>query len=222
GLLLLEAGEVGARDRVLAPPVAVAVGAVHRAVELVGARLGHRVDHRAGGTGDGGVVVGDVDVDRLDGVHRHRLAHGREVVRLQAEGVAGVDAVDADGVVARVLAADADLAARLVALGDARIQADVVLDVAVGRGQRLDLLLRHAGAGAHLVRAEDVRTAGHADHADGAQLGHFADQRGVDGRDLVQGQVDAFLGAGALARLGHGHGVRTADAQAAGVVAAAG
>src|SRR5690606_27319691 len=134
GLLLLEAGEVGARDRVLAPPVAVAVGAVHRAVELVGARLGPRVPHRAGGTGDGGVVVGDVDVDRLDGVHRHRLAHGREVVRLQAEGVAGVDAVDADGVVARVLAADADLAARLVALGDARIQADVVLDVAVGRG----------------------------------------------------------------------------------------
>src|SRR3546814_12325000 len=43
----------------------------------------------------------------------------------------------------------------------------------------------------------------------------------VDRADLVQVEVDAFLGIGAGAGLGDGDGVGTADAQAAGVVAAA-
>src|SRR5690606_7674095 len=222
GALVVEAGERRAAGRVVTDHVGVAVHAVQRAVELVGAGLGHRVDHRAGGAGDGGVVVGDVDVDRLDGVHRDRLAHGREVVRLQTEGVAGVHAVDADGVVARVLATDGQLAARLVGLRHARVEADVVLDVAVDRRQSLDLLLLDAGARAHLVGAEHFRATREADHLHRAQAGDVTGQRCVDGADLVQGQVHALLGLGAFAGLGLGHGVRTTHAQAAGVVAAAG
>src|SRR5690606_12830435 len=156
------------------------------------------------------------------GIHRHRLAHGREVVGLQPEGIAGVDAVDADGVVARILAADADLAARLVALGDARIHAHIVLDVAVCRLQRLDLLLLDVGPGPHLVRAEDVRAASHADCRDGAEGRHVRSQRRVDRVHLVQRQVYVVLGLRAFARLGDRDLVRATDAQAAGVVAAAG
>jgi len=127
-------------SRILAEPVAVATRPVHRAVELVGAGLGHRVDVGAGGAGDGHVVVRQVDVDGLDGVHRHRLTPGRHVVAFQAKGVTGRDAVDGDGVEARVLAAGGDGARGAIDERHARVQAHVVLDVAVDRRQGLDVL----------------------------------------------------------------------------------
>ncbi|KAG1444741.1 hypothetical protein G6F57_017740 [Rhizopus arrhizus] len=97
GLLVIEAVEADA-VQLLADHVLVAVRVVHGAAEVVGTRLGHRIDHRTGTAGDGGVIVGDVDVDFLDRIHRHRLTLGRQVVGFQAERVAGADAVDADGV----------------------------------------------------------------------------------------------------------------------------
>src|SRR5690606_21999450 len=117
--------------RVVTHPLRIAVDVVDRAGELVGTGLCHRVHDRAGGTGDGDVVVGQVDVDRLDGVDRHRLAQGREVAGLQAEGVAGVHTVDADGIEARVLAASGQLQTVLVGLHHTRIQARDILQVAL-------------------------------------------------------------------------------------------
>src|SRR5690606_36600643 len=180
------------------------------------------VDHRAGAAGDGDVIVGQVDVDRLDRIHRHRLAHGRQVVGLQAERVVGAHAVDADGVEAGVLAAGRDLAAALVGLGQARVEAHIVLDVALDRRQGLDLGVADAGAGAHLVGAEDVGTDVGAGGDHGDEGGEVAGEAGIDLVDLVQRQIDVVLGGGARARLADVDGVRAAHAQAAGVVAAAG
>ena len=220
GLLVVEAVELDAFE-LLAHHVLVAIGVIDASVELVGARLGHRVDHGAGTTGDGGVVVGQVDVDRLDRVHRHRLALGRQVVGLQAERVAGADAVDADGVVAGVLAAGRDRTVSLADLRDARIEADVVLDVAVGRRQRFDGFAADVGAGAHLVGAEDFRTGdGNGFHR--GERGDVVFQFGIDRVDLAQRQVDVFFGVGTRARLVDGDAVRATDAQAARGVTAAG
>src|SRR5690606_4855206 len=162
-------------------PVAVAVIAVHRAAELVGARLGHRVDVGARRTGDGHVVVGQVDVDRFDRLHRHRLATGGHDVAFEAKGVAGGDAVNADRVVARVLAGGADRARGAVYEGYARIQAHVVRGVAADRGQRFDGGAVDVGAGANLGRAEYFRAAGDADRGHRAECGHIAGQGCVDG-----------------------------------------
>src|SRR5690606_15637001 len=136
--------------------------------------------------------------------------------------VVGAHAVDADGVEAGVLAAGGDLAALLVGLGDARIQAHVVLDAALDGRQGVDLVAADIGAGAHLVRTEDVGGGG-ADDLDGLQLGRLGGgQVDVDRRGLAQHQVHILLHLALEAVADHGDGVRTAHAQAAGVVAAAG
>src|SRR3546814_1605305 len=89
-------------------PVAVAdevagtlVDVVHRAVELVGTRLGHGIDRGADGIG-GDVVIGDLDVVGGDGIHRDRAAGVGHAVAVQAEGVALGQAIDRNGVVAVV------------------------------------------------------------------------------------------------------------------------
>src|SRR5690606_2210776 len=179
---------------------------------------------RTGTTVDGGVVVGQVDVDFLDGIHRHRLTLGRQVVRLQTERIARADAVDADGVEAGVLATGGDRTVRLADLRDTRVKTDVILDVAVGRRQRFHLLAGHVGAGTHLVGTEDFRATGHGHHLHRFQRGRsqVAGQGGIDGVDLVQVQVHAVFGLGAFTRLGDGDGVRTTHAQAARVVTTGG
>src|SRR3546814_4365599 len=63
------------------------VDVVHRAVELVGTRLGHGIDRGADGIG-GDVVIGDLDVVGGDGIHRDRAAGVGHAVAVQAEGVA--------------------------------------------------------------------------------------------------------------------------------------
>ncbi|CRD47817.1 hypothetical protein BN1263170055 [Stenotrophomonas indicatrix] len=206
--------------QVLADHVLVAVRVIHGAAEVVGTRLGHRIDHRARTAGNGGVVVGDVDVDFLDRIHRHRLTLGRQVVGFQAERIAGTDAIDADRVVTGVLTTDRDRTVGLADLRDARIEADVILDVAVHRRQRLQRFAVDVGAGAHLVGAEQVAAHCGSHDLDGIQIGggDIAGQVGVDRVDLVQVEVHALFGLGALTRLGDGDGVRTTHAQAARVV----
>ena len=221
GLFLVEAVEVDA-TQLVAHPVTVADGVVGAAVELVGARLGHGVDHRAGATGDGGVVVGQVDLDFLDRVHGDRLALGRHVVGLEAERVGVADAVDADDVEARVLATGRDRAIGLADLRDARVEADVVLDVARRRRQGLEGVVVEVGAGAHLGGTEDLGATGHADRGHGGERGDVAGELGVDGVGGVQAEIDVVLGLGAGAGLGDGDLVRAAHAQAAGAVAATG
>src|SRR5690606_15560118 len=221
GGLVLEAAEVAA-VLVVADHRVVAPQAVDAAVELVGVGLGDGDDHAAGTAVDGEVVVGDVDGHFLDDVHRERLARGRQAVRLKAEGVVGADAVDADDVVARVLAADEDLVARLLGLDDARVEAGVVLQAALDRREGLDLVAGDVGAGTHLLGAEHVG-AGGADHLDGLQLGDIgAGQVDIDGGELAQDQVHVLLHFALESVTDHGDGVRAADAQAAGVVTAAG
>src|SRR5690606_6517563 len=220
GDLVVEAGEVGGVAlQARTHHVLVAVGRVHAARQASGTGLRHGVNDGTGATEDGGVVVGQVDVDFLDRVHRDRLALGREVVGLQAEGIAGADAVDADRVEAGVLATGRDRAIGLADLRDARVEADVVLHVAVGRRQRVHLLAGHVDAGAHLVGAEHVRAADvGTDDFHALQGGHVAFQAGVDRVDLVQVEVHALFGLGAFTGLGHGDGIRTADAETASVV----
>ncbi len=220
GFFVLEAVELDAAQ-FLAHPVLVAERVIRGAVEFIGTRLRHRVDDRAGAAGDRGVVIGQIDVDRLDGVDRDRLALGRQVVGLQAEWIGSADAVDADRVVARVLAAGGNRAVGLADLRDARIQPDVVLDVAIGRRKALDGLERDVRACAHLVGTEDLRTAS-GDRLHRAERRHFVVERGVDRVDLVQGQIDVLFGIGPRAGLVDRDAVRTADTEAARVVAAAG
>src|SRR5690606_22224673 len=96
--------------------------------------------------GNGDVVVRQVDVDRFDRFHRHRLAAGGHVVAFKTEGIAGGHAVDADRVVARVLTTGTDRARSAVDERNARIETHEVLDVAADRRQRLDRRLVDAGA----------------------------------------------------------------------------
>src|SRR5690606_24697745 len=189
--------------------------------ELVDADLGDRDDDRAGGAGDGDDVVRHGVADRLDRVHRHRLAQRLHVGGLYTDLVVWTAAYVAVDYASSILAARRDLAAALVGLGDARIHADVVLDVALDRGQRLDLLLGHVGAGTHLVGAEDVRLR-RGDHLHGLEGGGGGGQVDVHGGHFAEQQVDVFLGLALEALAGHGDGVRAADAQAAGVVATVG
>src|SRR3546814_9171818 len=83
-------GDIGIEQRVfLAVALAehaagVLVHVVRRAVELVGAGLGDRVDGRADGVG-GDVVVGHREVVGGDGDDRNRGARVRHAVCVQAE-----------------------------------------------------------------------------------------------------------------------------------------
>src|SRR3546814_18493133 len=84
-------------------PVAVAdevagtlVDVVHRAVELVGTRLGHGIDRGADGIG-GDVVIGDLDVVGGAGIHRDRAAGDGHAIDVTAEGGARGQANDQDG-----------------------------------------------------------------------------------------------------------------------------
>ena len=76
-----------------------------RAVERVGARLGHRVDDRAGGAAELGVVLPDEDLRLLHALDRH--AHLAAVVLAQVVVVVP-GAVDEERVVARVHAVGRD------------------------------------------------------------------------------------------------------------------
>ena len=118
-----------------------------------------------------------------------------------------------------MLATGGDLATPLIGLRQARVQAHVILDAALDRRQRLDLLTGYVAARTHLVRAEDLR-AHRGDGFNRLQCRHVARQVGVEGVDLVEVQVHAFLGLRTSTGLVDGDCVRTADAQAAGVVAA--
>ena len=187
----------------------VLVDEVRRAVEVVGARLGDGVDRRAHAAARGHVVVGGGDVVFLDRVLRDRRALGRQAVVVQAEGVARVDGVDGDAVVAEVLAVGRERAAVAVGDHDAGIGAHDVLDRAVGGRHAVHVFARERRGDALVVRLDDRR----ARHRDGGQF--LRGDRHVDLRHLVQGQVDVLL------RLRAGFGlvdrdrVRAADAQAA-------
>jgi len=130
GGLIFEAGE-----RLIVATIAdhrvVAIDENRAAFELVGAGLGHRVDVGAGVAGLGYVVVGDVDLNFFDRVDRDRLLGRRQVVGLEAEGIVGGGSVDGDRVEPDVLANRGNFAALLVGLRDARIQAGVILQVAL-------------------------------------------------------------------------------------------
>ncbi|MNS34403.1 hypothetical protein D3C72_665290 [compost metagenome] len=124
-------------------------------MELVAARLGNRVDHAAG---EGAVLDAegsDVDADGLNDRARDRRTQGRIAVTVQTEVVALTDAVDQDGVIAGVLAADGQgVIVRRVDRGERR-RADDVFDVAADRGKRVDVFLIQAGGRrrAHCTRA---------------------------------------------------------------------
>ena len=186
-------------------------------MEFVGAGLGDGIDHATGAAGDGHVVIRDVDRDLIDGVHRERLLGGRQAVGFETEGIVGADAVDADGVVTRILAADRDFVTRLVGLRDAGIEADVVLQVAVDRGESFDLLTGHVAARTHLVRSEHLADAAARD-CNGFEF--FDADREIDLGNFIEVQIHVVFGAGAGAFLVHRDHIRAADAQTARVVAA--
>ena len=152
GVLVLEARELVASA--LADPIVAARDVVRRALEIVRARLRHGVDAGAGVARASNVEVSESDVDRLDRVDADRLTLGRQVVRLKTEAVVGRHAVNADIVEASVLTARRDFTTLLVGLRDARIGANVVLDVAVDRRQAFDLFARNARACTGASRVE--------------------------------------------------------------------
>src|SRR5690606_37894743 len=128
------------------------------------------------------------------------------------------DAIDLDLVEAVVHAGGGDGAGAGVDR-QARVEAGEVVQRAVAGGGGLELAAADGGADALVVRVEGVQQA-RTGHLHGGDLGHVA-QGGVDGADLVQLQVHAFLGRGALGR-SDGDGVRATRAQAARGVAAVG
>src|SRR6185312_1669456 len=79
----------------------VAIGVIHRAVELVGARLGHRIDVGADRVGND-VEVGGGDVVFGDRLRRDRCLLIRQAIGVEAERIALGHAIDADVVVAVV------------------------------------------------------------------------------------------------------------------------
>ena len=215
--LFLELGRievaVGGHVVALASQAVIAVNVINAALELVGAALGHRVDVGAGIAFLGHVVVADIDLNRLDRVDRDRLFERGQAVGFEAEGVAGGHAVDRDRVVSRVLAQRRDLAALFVGLRNARVDSGVILQVALDRGQRVELGAADIGARTHVGPVEGAvgRLTGD-DHGGGAELG-------VEAQCLGERQHDAFTLL-RLAVLAEGDGVGPADAQTAGGVAA--
>ena len=99
-------------------------------MEFVGAGFGDRVDvgaHRVRGR----VEIDGGDVVRGDGVRRNRRTGVRQAVGVQAEGIALRQAIDADVVVAAVLARRGDRTVALVGDLDARVEPRDVVDRAV-------------------------------------------------------------------------------------------
>ena len=211
GVLVLEARELVASA--LSDPVVAARDVVSRALKLVRTRLGDGVDARARVTRASNVEVSKGDVDRLDRVDADRLTLRRQVVRLETEAVVGRHTVDADIVEAGVLTARRDFATLLVGLRDARIGADVVLDVAVDRRQAFDLFARDARARARAGRVEHrVSDAVGRDHDFGKTIRLHVD----DDTARVTELQELIVERGALVTgTAHRDRVRTADANAA-------
>ena len=192
----------------------VAVGVVHRAMELVGAGLGHRVDVGANHVGRG-VVVGGGDVVFGDRLGRDRRLLVGQAVCVQAERIALGHAVDGDVVVAVVHAGGGDRAGALVGHGDARVQAHHVIDRAVALRGRLQLALRDVGRQPLVVRGKGLRQGrgAHGDRAEVARLLLAGAHAQVDRRGLAQLQEHVVLLHGGHAALGRGDLERTAHAQ---------
>ena len=211
--------EVGVGDAVvaLAHQAVVAPYVVDAALELVRAALGHGIDIGAGVALLRDVVVAQVDLHRLDGVDGDRLLGRGQVVRLQAEGVVGGDAVDGDAVVAGVLAGGGNFAAFLVGLRQAWVGAGVVLQVALDGGKGGQFARADGGACAHAAAAE---SSGFAAAGDDHGLRLDAQLR-VERCRLGQAQEHAFTLVDE-AVLGDGDGVGPTGPQAARAVAAVG
>ena len=149
------------------------------------------------------------------------MARRDQIVAFQSEAVINGDTIDADVVETDVLAAGRDFRALLISLRDARIESDVVLDVAADRGQLVDRVAGHQRAGPGLVGAEYLgANAGNRLH--GFQRGHVVVERNVNFRHPVEVEVHPIAAIGASTSLVDGDRVRTTDAQAAGVVTAFG
>nr|GEU28080.1 hypothetical protein [Tanacetum cinerariifolium] len=181
------------------------------AFDGVGAGLGDGIDVTAGIALLGNVVVGHVDLHRLDRFDRNRLLGGRAAVRFQAERIVDGHAVDGQRVVARVLAGHGNFAAVLVGLGHARVGAGVVLQVTVDRTLDRQFGRADAGARTHGGARELVRTAGSAGNGHGLHLGAEGRVHGGGFRQLDEHVVAFFRDA----ILGDRDRVRTACAQAA-------
>ena len=194
----------------------VAICVIDRAVEIIGARLGHRVDAGAHAVG-GGVEIRGGDVVFGDGVGRDRRALVRQAVGVEAKRVALRHTVHADVVVTRVLAVGGDGAGALVGHRDARIKARDVRDRAVGLRRRLQLFLGKIGRQALVVRREGLhqRAGGHGHTGKVLNvLGLLGAHGEVDRAFLAQLQVHLILLALGQAGFGCGHIERAAHAHA--------
>ena len=210
-------GEVAAIGAVelVARQAVVAEHVVHAALEIVGARLGDRIDVGAGESLQRGIEVRYVDLHGLNGIDRNRLLQGRQVVGFKAEAVADVDAVNGDRVVAAVLAGYRDLAAILVGLRQARIESGYVLQVALDGRVGGQFAVADAGTRAHAGAVELVADGAAGDFDGGGDHTQLAVQR----QGLGQQQVDAvaLVAQSALAdddRVGPAH-AQTPDVVAA-------
>ena len=203
--------------------VGIAIGVVHRAVELVGARLGDRIDVGTDRVG-GDVEIGGGDVVLADRVDRNRRTLVRQAIGVQAVGVALGNAVDADVVEAVRQAGHRDRTVTLVGHVDARVEARDVVDRTVALRRRLQLALRDVHRQALVVRRENLaeRRGGDRDRAEVLGLNPGCAHLHVDRGYLAQLQVDVVLFRLPHARLGHGDVERAAHAQALRGVAAVG
>jgi hypothetical protein len=182
-------------------------------MEFVGAALGHRVDRRADGLRRD-VEVRGVDVPLFDRVHRHRRTEVRHAVGVEAEGIADVDRIHADVVVAAVLAHRRDRTRTAVGDDDARIETRDVLDRTVRRRHVLEVAAGDVRAQALVVglKRRTRRDAGHGDALERLRAG--ARDGEVQRRLFGELEVDVVL-VGGFAVVARGLDLeRTADAQA--------
>ncbi|MNN32189.1 hypothetical protein D3C81_1459020 [compost metagenome] len=159
----------------------------------------------------GDVIVGNVNLHRLDRFDRNWLLAGRGTRCFQAESVVHGHAVNRHRVVARVLTGNGDFTALFVGLRQARVGAGVVLQAARDRCLGSQFGRADIGAGTHVVAVENLIA-----NSIGADFHHLhvGAQRGVDVGRFGQGDIHAFAFFN-HAILGNGDGVRTAGTQAA-------
>ena len=129
---------------------------IHTALEVIGTRLRDGIDIRAGVTFLRYVVVGNVDLYRLNRIDRNGLLGSRCIVGFKAKRVVGGDAVNGERVVTRVLTSGRDLAALFVGLRNTRVEARVILEIALDGRECIKLSTTDAGSSAHRGVAELV------------------------------------------------------------------
>ena len=195
----------------------VAVDVVNATLDFIGTRLGYGIDIGTGVALLSDVVVGQINLHRLNRVDRNGLLGRRQVVGFQAEGVVDPYAVDGDGVVAAVLTACRNFTTLFVGLRQARVGACVVLQIATDGRKRVDFFAADVGAGAH-ARATKLG------------VGCTCNNHGIQCRatqcqvhSLVFCQLQIHLVTHVfVTALHHGDEVRTTHTQTAGCIAAIG